>query len=284
MKSLRTTLTTTCLAALAAACSEDPSGDANDAGTADVGDAGDVRDADASATEDVGVPDVGNCGCTYGFHQACSEGELCVQAYSDWPICTRTMPSGGCALTSTVSPAAPCNAQCAVVDTSGTACRDEARFAMEYVTGEWYGAIGDAIDRPGPEPWRLMEPGRIPQPQDGLSQACIDFIGWTAIAVAQLCGGPDTIRHQAPWDAIENRLFRAMTSPADDCQLAARRLCVAALEDGVRSGESVVGSLNVIPNVCPDGLPFAAPCDGADGLDCVKRRLAPILRVVHRPF
>jgi hypothetical protein len=283
-----------CLSAAASACSN---GDGNDAAVArdadgpEDADGGVIEDADASdGPEDTGVaPDAGACGCSYGFHQECAADEICSGARDEAPLCVRAEPrggvaGGGCSGTSTNGAAAPCNAQCVTSEPAASPCEGMGD-GIEVAIGNWLGAINTATYISGSatewEPMRA-EDIEVARGVVTLSRECIDFLGWTVLGTIELCRGADTVRHGEPWDRIENRLFKVMTRPEDDCQVIAGNLCVHALEDGVSSGTVTANRLDNVLDDCPNGLPYASPCDGPSGHECVKERLRTIIRALDR--
>lgn len=268
------------------ACSNGEDGDAGsnvrDA-IAEDADAGVPRDADASIIEDVGVveTDAGACGCTYGYHQGCAPDELCMNAFSREPMCTRTEPVSGCVATSTLGAAAPCTAQCVPAEPFVSPCNEPDPNTVEAYFSVWRGVIDDATESNDPSGWRAIDAADIPRSSGAVSQECLDFLGWTTISVMELCRGADSVRHQAPWDSFESRLFKTLTFEDNECQLVAGNLCNAVVRDGIVGGS--VARLDDIPMHCPEGLPFAAPCDGPDGLACLRERIATIILALQRP-
>lgn len=270
---------------------EDRGGDAaaGDAGAEDGRAASDADVADAGVVREAGA-----CGCSYGFHQECAVDELCAGSFAvtvESTMCIGSEPRGGavngaCSATSTAGSAAPCNAQCVRPETEVSPCRGMDDGAVDQHLGMWFGAIDRATwISNSPNVWQGFLPGSIEAVRNTplLSSACLDFLGWTALGATELCRGAGTIQHGEPWDQIENRLFKVMRMPEDECPIVAGRLCKAALTEGIRSGTVAVARLEVTLDVCPNGLPFAPPCDGPGGLECAKARLATIIRAIQRP-
>jgi hypothetical protein len=268
----RTTLAAACFAAVALACSDDPSGDASADASSDAGDA-----ADASGPEDVGVPDVGACGCTFGFHQSCASNEVCVEAFSGEAVCTPTEPNNGCVATSTPGVSAPCNAQCATANYDVSPCMGMGTGAIEGNIREWFTAIENARSTPQPGGWERMRPEDIEEARNStaLSSECREFLGWTVLGLVELCRGSDTVRHFEPWGAVENISFKYLESPRDECIIGAGNACAVALRTGA------IVAIDQIPGFCGPSLPYGAPCNGSDAQACLRARVASIIRVVH---
>jgi hypothetical protein len=298
------------LAAGAAACHGGTSADSNDAGPSDSnihdGETGDVPSTDLDM-HDAGPIDAGLCGCSYGFHQECAQGEVCQAAYDQPAFASASMcvPSGpqpaptGCNLTS--SPYddrnyAPCSAQC-VSAQQGSPCG--AVINRTAVGGDfilWYGAMADAAD-PSRDNGLPANGDFTKARMEGSdpSADCREFLGWTALGLYAFCAGDDAvIENRNGWSPIDGWAFKPIpttTSTSTDptfCRSKAAQLCAVAIENGATSGgsmgEHAADIINMLPQHCGGSLPFSAPCNGADALACAHDHLVTIIRAINTPL
>lgn len=258
-----------------------------DGGSSDARDAR-PRDADAA---DVGVPDLGACGCSYGFQQQCAEDETCGLGFSGGLTCTRAEPFGGsafggCSMTATATGTlgAACTAQC-VSALEGSPCGGIGHVVVENNIRDWLAAIAYAtIDAPAPGPNKMRTEDielanlRAPTPE------CGAFIKWTVFASVSLCRGEGAVVRppQGSFSDIANWRFRHIDSD-DDCQLAAASICGGILQSGPSFGETAADSVDEIPPSCPV-LPYGAPCNGPDAQACLRNRLATMIRALRTPL
>jgi hypothetical protein len=144
--------------------------------------------------------------------------------------------------------------------------------------------MNNAAMSASPNEWEAMKPEDLQtaRASPDLTRQCKDFLGWTVLGLIELCRGADVVRHGERWDEIENRLFKRLTRPDDDCLINAGNMCVGAIEVGVRTGTTAAGNIDVTPMTCPNGLPYAAPCNGPDALSCMRERLATIIVPLYR--
>lgn len=285
----------------ALACSEDdPEPDGGVVSHADAVDDydGGIRDAIirdrgvSDAEPDAGAPDVGACGCSYGFQQQCAEDEFCGGYYyfPDRSMCVRAEPfgsvaEGGCSqiASSTVAPGAACNAQC-VPTSHGSPCSDvEDRSLLADIVGAWGQAARNASTM-GP----LPGPNSMRPPDVGLARSlaasipeCGVFVERTVIAAVSLCRGEGSVVPPEPGQIVDPFAWKFRhIDEKDGCQLATA-LCVAALSAGVRGGVGAASAVDEIPMSCTAGLPYADPCTGPDAQRCVRTRVESMIRALN---
>ncbi len=304
-------ITAALLLALATACAEDrPPVDAgapdsgaldariedtgaSDAGPADLG----PRDADPAdaGREDAGRPDSGRhapdsgipngCGCAYGFHHECDDGQMCGDGFAA-PVCWRSQPAGGlyagaCTATAAASPSsagwAPCNATCVPI---APQCADVSREAVAAGVDAWLEPLHRVLTSTamcaGPCRLTTSELNRIAD-QTPLN-TCRVALGWTVLGVAEVCGAPRPTSHRigdlpplpwgSQWEAASTR-----------CDLERTRWCVRRLRTLV-SGQVLTDAELRFPIASCPAVPPGGPCADAA---CLARALRTAARTLLDP-
>lgn len=283
----------------AAACSEDdPEPDGGVISQADAVDDydGGIRDAIIrdrgirDAEPDAGAPDVGACGCSYGFQQQCAEDEFCGGYYyfPDRSMCVRAEPfgsvaEGGCSMiaSSSVAAGAACNSQC-VPTNHGSPCGAVANRGLVAATVRlWGDAVHSASMGPLPGP-NSMPPNDVSAARQSATNfpECGDLIERTVIAAIALCRGEGSVTppESGRFNDTLSWKFRHV-DPSDECQMATGR-CLSALSIGVETGEGSIVNVDAIPAACPE-LPYAYPCTGPDAQKCIRARITSMIRSLN---
>jgi len=237
-------------------------------------------------SEDTSVPGMANCTCYYSYHAECKDEDgqemVCTE---DWKPknCIRREPKGGadfgkCTRTVPGQPQiAGCDGTCAPKK-NGSACGGFDVAALTAGLSLWRDAINRAAtsDRPdiGPEVAEQMM--QLP-----LNEECRFFVGRTALAVMELCRS-EMVTH--PGHEHETFEHPIANLSGNSCQINAGNLCFDALLAAFERPDAVPEITARIPEVCPDELPFAAPC--TNDFECVNRavRISAEVMQIERPM
>jgi hypothetical protein len=248
-----------------------------------------IRDADPP---DLGAPDVGGCGCSYGFQQQCAEDEFCGGGFdiAEGPRCVRAEPfgsvsDGACSMvaTATGTAGAGCNAQC-IPTSFGSPCSAIAdRAAIAGAISSWGQAIYNASTMgplPGPN---AMSTQDINNATDSLLPAfpeCGLFVQRTVIAAVALCRGEGSVIPETGGIHVPSTWKFRHFDEDDECLQSTGR-CLVALRAGVSGGVGAASAVDEIPASCPNGLPYAAPCQGPDAQRCLRARIESMIRALN---
>lgn len=155
---------------------------------------------------------------------------------------------------------------------------------MERTLGLWQGAIQTASSQNVPLAISSRDLNYIYK-GDLLAKECVDFLGWTAVALTSFCRGDGAVIPPPVGWAISDFTFRP-TSELGECRSAGSS-CLGALEAGIRTGTIAVGYMDeAISRSCVGAMPYAAPCLGPGAHQCAKDRIAAVitaLRVIAAP-
>jgi hypothetical protein len=246
-----------------------------------------IRDADPP---DLGAPDVGGCGCSYGFQQQCAEDEFCGGGFdiAEGPRCIRAEPfgsvsEGACSMvaTATGTAGAGCNAQC-VPTSYGSPCGAVGlRSFLGGTISTWGDAIRNASMGPLPGP-NAMSSEDIDAAQLRATNfpECGVFVERTVIAAVALCRGEGSVIPDPGGIHVPSTWKFRHVDENDECQMATGR-CLAALSAGVSGGVGAAAAVDEIPLFCPNGLPYAAPCQGPDAQRCLRARIESMIRALN---
>lgn len=278
------------LVALSWACSEDPRPDAGLPIPAE-----DAQVAPDASEPDAGVPDIGSCGCTYGHHQECGAGDLCMQGYSEPLKCTRPSLDAAAGLACTQHDLTNpqtflCSAQCVRAAQGVSPCQGMNSAGIVDTLTDWLFTINGAIDDDDPSGWGHMNADAINHARtSSVDTECIEFLGWTVFGLVELCRGLGSTRPVLAGIELEQWEYKEMSSPADDCRIIAGNLCVDAVQQGYEfDGELAAEGLDRIVRNCPAGLPYGPPCAQVGtattaAQECLKERVRTIIRALRRP-
>ena len=109
-----------------------------------------------------------------------------------------------------------------------------------------------------------------------LSSACTEYLGWRTLAVLELCRGHEITDHSdQAHDALEEHALADLSG--DTCRIEAGNVCIRSIAAGIANGPAAPESdLASIASACPQGLPFASPGPGYEGmppLEAIRDRL-----------
>jgi hypothetical protein len=244
------------------------------------------RDADPP---DLGAPDVGGCGCSYGFQQQCPEDEYCGGGFEGESRCVRAEPfgsavEGGCSMVATATGAggASCNAQCVPTSVASPCSSVGDRGILAGAISSWGNAIRYASTmRPGPGPHAMRSEDITNARDSAPTPECGVFAMRTVIAAVSLCRGEGAVIPPDPGSNNVPSAWKFRHFDESDACLDATGLCIGALSAGVGSDVGAASAVDEIPMFCPNGLPYAAPCQGPDAQRCLRARMESMIRALN---
>jgi hypothetical protein len=243
-----------------------------------------------ASPRDYGVYDAGGCGCSYGFQQQCAEDEFCGAGFVDEPQCARTDPFGGAeegGCTQDVAhdyrAGAGCNATC-VSTLRGSPCSEieQRSFVSEMINAWWLAIYAAATHKDAPSYVSMDEKLMYSAHDDWIRfRRCNFFIQRTVFAAAALCRDGFVVVPEIGALHVDTRWMFQRTDTKDSCQDSVK-LCIQALAFGARfPDDNPTDIVDTIPALCPNGLPYGAPCKGPDAHRCLKARLASMIRALN---
>lgn len=258
----------------------------DDAGAADTG-PGDTGEVDAGRPDsgrhppDSGIPN--GCGCAFGFHHECDEGQMCAGGFTEPNLCWRAEPAGGlwaggCTTTATSAPDwpwwAPCNATCVPLE---PACQGVDPRRIEQAITAWRMPLDRVLTSTAGcngRPCELDGNERFDIDREAPDGTCGVALGWSVLGVAGLCGGVPLHDNLDPLSAATAQ-WRAAAS---DCDRGRIGWCLGVLGQLVRNPSLPDEGLYFDTPGCPELAP-SGPCRSRD---CVRRELRRAAATLRR--